>query len=145
MRSQAQNSRKDRARKNLSATDLRNLRTLLLSNVLEPEEIGERIRLARERAGLRQEDLAQLINVSTRTVQYLEAGGSKPYGHLKAIAGATGETVEWFLHGDRPEQPEDSEVAARLSGLERGQEEVLRALDEIRRRLRDDPAEGGSP
>lgn len=115
MRSQA-------ARKKVSATDARNLRTLLLLNVFEPEEIGDRIRQARERAGLRQEDLADLIEMSTRQVQNYEAGESKQYGKLKAIAGATGVTVEWLLHGD-PEAPEPNghldaeEIRARFEGL----------------------------
>lgn len=76
------------------------MRTLLLLNVFEPGEIGDRIKQARERAGLRQEDLADLIGMSTRQVQNYESGESAQYRKLKAIAGATATSVEWLLHGD---------------------------------------------
>lgn len=119
MRSQA-------ARKKVSATNARNLRTLLLLNVFEPEEIGDRIKQARERAGLRQEDLADLIGMSTRQVQNYESGESKQYSKLKAIAGATRVSVEYLLHGEAT-QPDRNEQLERLEGK----------LDEILRRLGD--------
>lgn len=131
MRSQA-------ARKNSAATNLRNLRTLLLLNVLEPEVIGERIKVARERSGLRQEDLAALINVSTRTVQNLEAGDVKPYTHLKAVAVATKVTVEWLLHGDSEETEEDrlAVLEGRIERLARESEEARAILAELLRLAR---------
>lgn len=129
------------ARRKVSATEARNLRTLLLLNVFEPEEIGARIQTARERAGLRQEDLADLIGVANRTVQNYEAGATKPYARLKAIAEATGATVEWLLHGD----PEPGEVSpGELSALQtelaaaRGDLAALAGhLDEVLRILRE--------
>jgi transcriptional regulator with XRE-family HTH domain len=125
------------ARKTLSATDARNLRRLLLLNVFEPEEIGARIKDARERAGLRQEDLADLIGMSTRQVQNYEAGMSKQYSKLKGIAEATGATVEWLLHGDEDgASPRGAgELAARLGSLEERQGHVEELLRELLRRL----------
>ncbi len=117
------------ARKNLSATNARNLRTLLLLNVFEPEEIGDRIRQAREQAGLRQEDLADLIGMSTRQVQNYEAADSKPYAKLRAIAGATGVSVEWLLQGDEAVTP-PGDLHERLGRLEKMVAEVLRRLDD---------------
>ena len=111
------------------------MRTLLLLNVFEPEEIGDRIRRAREKAGLRQEDLADLIGTSTRQVQNYEAGDSKQYSRLKAIAAATDVTVEWLLHGDREEDAADrlaeverhlEALAATVADLAQGQAELLR-------------------
>lgn len=133
MRSQA-------ARKKLSATDLRNLRTLLLLDVLEPREIGERIKQARERAGLRQEDLADLIDMSTRQVQNYEAGESKPYSKLKAIAEATETTVGWLLQGDAAKEPGEAEVVARLAAVESLLQDVLRRLPSAQ----DEPGESSS-
>lgn len=98
------------ARKELSATNLRNLRTLLLLNVFSPEEIGERIAQAREEAGLRQEDLADLIEVATRTVQNYEVGATKPFTKLRRISEATGRPVEWLLHGDQAEANRDEQI-----------------------------------
>lgn len=119
------------ARKHLSATTARNLRTLLLMNVFEPEEIGDRIARARERAGLRQEDLADLIGMSTRQVQNYESGASKQYSKLRAIADATGATVEWLLHGDpENEDVKDERAAVLLERVEAVHEELrqLRTL-----------------
>jgi transcriptional regulator with XRE-family HTH domain len=116
------------ARKQLSATNARNLRTLLLLNVFEPEEIGARIQQAREKAGLRQEDLADLIGMSTRQVQNYEAGESKPFAKLRAIAAATSTTVEWLLHGDEVKEASDAEVVARLGKVEEQLQEILRRL-----------------
>jgi transcriptional regulator with XRE-family HTH domain len=126
------------ARKKVSATTVRNLRTLLLLNVFEPEEIGDRIKQARERAGLRQEDLADLIGMSTRQVQNYEAGDSKQYAKLKAIAGATGTSVEWLLRGEPVEDDEvtSSEVAALGAQLEA----VRAGVERVESLLRGDAA-----
>ena len=124
------------ARKQLSATEARNLRTLLLLNVFTPEEIGARIAEAREQAGLRQEDLADILNVSTRTVQNYEAGATKPYKHLVAIAGATGRTAEWLLHGDPEQDVSRDEWRDRVEGQ---LSDVHALLDRILDRL--DPPE----
>lgn len=115
--------RSQTARKKLSATDIRSLRTLVLVEVLELADIGLRIQKARIEAGLRQEDLAPLINVSTRTLQSYEGGSPALYRKIREIATITGRPVEWLLHGDPPE-PTDlagqgvALVLDRLEGLE---------------------------
>jgi transcriptional regulator with XRE-family HTH domain len=68
--------------------------------VFAPEDLGRRIKAAREEAGLTQPELADLIGLSMRQVQNLEAGVSKPYKHIREIAEATGKSIEWLLHGD---------------------------------------------
>jgi transcriptional regulator with XRE-family HTH domain len=115
-------------RKNLSATDNRNLRTLLLLNAFEDKEIGRRIAQARNIKGLRQEDLAPLIGVSTRSIQGYELGEVSPYKHLRAISEVLGRPVEWFLHGDEPIDPERFEALVErlellVARLEAGQAE----------------------
>jgi transcriptional regulator with XRE-family HTH domain len=94
------------ARKQLSATDARNLRTLLLLNVFAPDEVAARIKQAREEAGLTQDDLADAIGIGMRQVQNLEAATSKPFKHVVKISEATGRSVEWLLHGE-PEATSD--------------------------------------
>jgi transcriptional regulator with XRE-family HTH domain len=86
-------------RKKLSSQDARNLRTLLLLNVFEAEVIGERIARARTEAGLTQEELAELIGVSTRSLQGYEAGAVKPYRHMAKLSSTLNRPVAWFLHG----------------------------------------------
>lgn len=84
----------------LSATDRRNLQTLLLMSVFEPEAIGQRIAQARKEAGLTQEELGDVVGLATRTVQNHEAGATAPYKHLRAYASVLGRDPSWFIHGE---------------------------------------------
>lgn len=122
------------ARKQVSATDARNLRTLLLLNVFAPEELGSRIKTAREQAGLTQDDLADIVGLSMRQIQNLESGTSKPYKHLATIAEATGRSVEWLLHGDAPTSADEDRlreiVREEVSGLQAQLDRILARLQE---------------
>lgn len=103
------------------------MQTLLLASVFEPGAIGERIAQARKEAGLRQEDLADLIGVSTRTVQNYEAGDTSAHRHMRQIADVTGASLKWLLHGE-PEVAEDdrlSQMAAEVSEIRAMLERVL--------------------
>lgn len=103
-------------RKKPSATDVRNLRTLLLLSVFEPEDIGARIAAARREAGLTQEELAELAGVSTRSMQGYEAGAVVPYRHMGKLADVLQRPVAWLLHG---EEAEDADTNAdRLARIE---------------------------
>ena len=81
-------------------------------------EIGRRIAEARARAGgMTQEELGSRIGLSARGVQEIERDRSNPYRHVRAVAEATGVSVEWLLHGVEPEpQREADETLLRLLG-----------------------------
>lgn len=66
---------------------------------VEPEwTIGDRLRKAREHAGLKQQQLAALTGISDRTITHYERGKTKPRRHqLIAWALATGVSLEWLL------------------------------------------------
>lgn len=113
---------KSSGRKNLSATDARNLRTLLLLSVFEPEDIGARIATARKEAGLTQEDLADLVGVSTRSLQGYESGDVVPYRHMGKLAEVTKRPVGWLLHGDTAE--DDPTNAERLAHIQQQLAEI---------------------
>ena len=124
------------ARKQLSATEARNLRTLLLLNVFAAEEIGARIKEAREQAGMDQRDLADLIGLSIRQLQNLEYGASKPYKHLKEIADATNRPFGWFLHGDEDVPTELPQgLAEQLADAMDGLASVVARFESIAARL----------
>jgi transcriptional regulator with XRE-family HTH domain len=132
-------------RRKLAATDARNLRTLLLLSVFEPVDIGARIATARKEAGLTQEELADLVGVSTRSLQGYEAGEVVPYRHMARLSEVTRREVAWLLHGDDP----TSAAPADLRRVVR--EEVASALahvEELLERLADQappaPPEAGS-
>jgi transcriptional regulator with XRE-family HTH domain len=124
MRSQA-------TRKKLSATDARNLRTLLLAAVFEPQEIGERLAQARNEAGLTQEEAADLVGVATRSLQGYEYGDVVPYKKMRALAEVYKKPVAWLLHGD-PQLPESDvtpvQLEAALERVEAVHEDVRRAV-----------------
>lgn len=98
----------------------------------DPTGLGSRIREARVEAGLTQEELAELIGVGTRQMQYYESGDSNPYRTLRRIAEATGKSIGWFMHGDAPIQLGVEELAERLEKLEASQVRVEEALAEQR-------------
>lgn len=107
--------------------------------------IGARLKQARNKVGLTQPDLADLIHVHFRTIQNYESGERDiPLDLLDALATFTQTTSEWLLYGEEVAaiQPLSDAVEARLQGLEDGQartEEALGAqralLDELLRRL----------
>lgn len=121
-------------RKIITATEARNLRTLLLLSVFTPQEIGARLKHARLELGLTQEELADLVGVSTRSWQGYEAGDVVPYRHMQKIAEITRKSVAWLIHGDTDEptrdpdwmQPLREELSAEVVRL-RGLNDALEA------------------
>lgn len=93
----------------------------------EAQEIGARIALARKRAGgMTQETLADLIGVSTRSVQDYEAGVTIPWKYLLPIAKVTKVDVDWLIHGDETEPPEVRELLEDIDArMRRIEEHVL--------------------
>jgi PAS domain S-box-containing protein len=59
--------------------------------------IGRRIARARKEAGLTQQELADRIGVTRRSVQGYESGAIAPYRHLDQLAAAVGQTHEWLV------------------------------------------------
>ena len=109
------------------------LRTFRLT--VTPEEVREicaRIREAREQAGLRLRDMAELLGVELRSyVNYEYVPGSRktprvPWTHLKTIAKATNKPMEWFLHGQ-----DAQDVLDTLARLERQNQLILGGLAKL--------------
>ena len=103
-----------------AATSARNFRTFLLVSQLEAKEIGARIALARKEAGLTQEQVSQMSTVSKRSLQNYEAGTTIPYRHMRELSAMFDRPVEWFLHGQLPEEDAVTlaEIVRRLESLE---------------------------
>ena len=91
-------------------------------------EIGARIQLSRERAGLTQEQLAEAIDRSTQFISTIERGVAGPSLETVVLLCATlGTNADWLLRG-RQETPDAASVAAKLSGLT---QEQLAHVDEM--------------
>lgn len=77
-------------------------------------QIGARIAEARRLAdGMTQEQLGELIGVSTRSIQAYEGGDTIPWKHLRLIGKVTKRSVDWFLYGDEETLDERTEQLVR--------------------------------
>lgn len=102
---------------------------------LSPQS-ADRLRSAREAAGLSQQQLAQLVNVSQHTIANLEReGGGIATTQLSEFAVTLGVRMSWIVEGaDRAEANSRYELAARelrkLSSEE--QENLFKLLESLR-------------
>jgi len=102
-------------------------------------EIGARIGLARKEAGgMTQEQLAELLDVSARSVQDYEAGITIPWKHFQRLEVIFKRPMGWFLHGDVDGEPADvrrllEELTASVAGLAESQDLILERLEKIER------------
>lgn len=93
--------------KKRSATNGQSFRTFLLMQQFAASEIGERIAQARrENDAMTQEQLAELLDVSTRAVQNYEAGITIPWKHFSRLEHIFKKDLTWFLHGESPTSDE---------------------------------------
>ena len=104
----------------LAATNPRTFRTFLLMQQFAAAEIGARIAQARKEAGgMRQRELADLLDTSARSVQNYEAGVSIPWRHFKQLEVVFKRPMEWFLYGEEAATGADEEISLRLDRIER--------------------------
>ena len=120
----AQVKRNRRAAQKVAATNSRSFRTFLLVSQWEAKEIGQRIALARDLAGMTQEQLAELTSFSKRSLQDYETGVTIPWKHFRELARLLRKPEEWFLYGD----PEESSAEDALAEVKREQAETRAAV-----------------
>jgi transcriptional regulator with XRE-family HTH domain len=113
-----------------AATRTRNFSRFLLMAQLQAKEIGARIALARNEAGLTQEEVTDLATFSKRSLQDYERGNTIPYRHMQEISRLLDRPVEWFLHGERPADASETPVELRLAELAAAVEAMSRQLED---------------
>lgn len=65
------------------------------------EIIGNRIKLARNEAGITQEQMGRLLGITRSSIANIERGAQRPYAHqLAAISRLTGVSADVLLHGN---------------------------------------------
>lgn len=64
-------------------------------------EVGRRIASARAAAGLTQQELADRLGVTRRSVQGYESGSVAPYRHLDRLSELLARPVSWFLQDEQ--------------------------------------------
>ena len=73
-------------------------------------EVAGRIVAARKEAGLTQVELAELVDVSPRSMQGYENAEVIPYRKMTNIARVLNRPVEWLLHGEDAVLPSDEKL-----------------------------------
>jgi transcriptional regulator with XRE-family HTH domain len=106
-------------------------------------EIGARIAAARKEGGMTQEELANRIEVSPRSIQAYEAGEVIPYRYLRRLESVLGKDAAWFLHGDAaPPDPSKqfdqilNELAALRRAVNSMQKQVSALVEQSAKRPR---------
>lgn len=115
-----------------------------LMTELDRAAISKRLQSSRKRAGLKQHEMADLLQVHVRSVQDWESVSKDtvPYDRIDEWATSTGTTKAWLLHGDEIVENGDrlARIEGRLESLAGGMAELLdemrllRATPPVRRR-----------
>lgn len=100
----------------------------------DPTAVGRRIAQARREAHISsQQELADRLGVSLRSVQLYEAGTVIPYKHFGKLEDITGRSTAWFLYGEREQGSDLAQVALSIDVLRATLEsQVSEILDRIR-------------
>ena len=88
-------------------------------------ESGKRIRKLREKKGMTQEQLADMVGVSYKTINAIENGSrGTTVDTLDLLADGLGSTIDYIVKGT----VENDEIAILLSGLSSDKQELARRL-----------------
>ncbi|WP_396902793.1 helix-turn-helix transcriptional regulator, partial [Mycolicibacterium sp.] len=86
---------------------------------IPPSRLHYRLRIAREEAAFEQQELADQIGVSRRTISDAERGKKRPRKILlNAWALATGVPISWLEHGIGGWEPPSGDDEVRPKGFE---------------------------
>lgn len=101
--------------------------TLALMARLEAAKVSGRMKDARIRTGLSQQDFADVLKVHKHTVENVENNRliKGPYQYVNAWAAAANVAVEWILHGHAGSTVEEEAVG----------EEILAVVERIETRV----------
>jgi transcriptional regulator with XRE-family HTH domain len=94
-------------------------------------EIGRRIAQARKEAGMTQVELAEILNISARSVQDYERGVTVPWKHFQRLEEVFKRPLRWFLRGESEQDTDAAEREAADRQFDR-HTEILVRLDELR-------------
>lgn len=91
--------------------------------------IGERIKRVRLERSLEQKELAQLVDVTEKSVSNWELGENSPHRHIGLLARALGVSEAWLWQGQsEPDHDEHLRIAERQLDELRGIREELKLI-----------------
>ena len=103
---------------------------------MEPKQIGDRIRQAREDRGLSQEELGVLISRDQRSVSLYESGNRRIYAHdLPTIAAALQVPIMYFYADITSEHDVDEVVSALLNDMPPDKHQITIEIMKLLRKL----------
>ena len=106
--------------------------SVMYSQAVAKEPVGDRIREARGQMGWKQKELAAEVAVEPITVSRWERGATTPdLDVLRLVADATGKPLSYFVGGGEGSPA----LEARVGSLERSLARVEAKLDELLDRL----------
>ena len=81
---------------------------------------------------MRQQEVADYLGVSIRSIHAYESGEVVPYRNMKRLEQLFGRPIAWFLHGEdaikAPAEEQMLELVDRIKNLERQNAEILKLL-----------------
>jgi transcriptional regulator with XRE-family HTH domain len=114
-----------------------NCEKFVSQNDIDPRAIGKRLVQLRHRHEISQRQLADLLNVSERSMSDYERGVTVPWPHMRLIEQTFGVSVEWVLHGVEPGGTSDDRAARRRHAeLRRQLEQLQRSVDQLAEQVR---------
>lgn len=103
------------SRSSASATKDRILRRIFAQmEEIQGAEVGQRIAGARRQAGLTQDEVADLLNLTTRSYQDWEAGKVVPFRRMDELAGVLKSSKRWLMWGDEMPPGQDTLLSEKL-------------------------------
>jgi len=90
--------------------------------------LAQRLRTARDAAGVTQRDLARRIGIRQQTISLIERGESEGTRHLVAIANELGVEPDWLQTGQGPMHPQGFETLVDLTHLDDPTRRAVRQL-----------------
>lgn len=109
-----------------------------------PVAIGERLRWAREQAGLTQSQIARMLKYHRPTISQIEAGQRvvRP-DEIARFASLYGVQETWIIHGDRGIVAKEPRVEIAARELAKLRKEDLDTILKVIRVMRSNTGEGG--
>lgn len=84
---------------------------------MDREKIHSRIREARERAGMNQKQLAEVLHISTQSISAFERNKFPSLDNLRRIAETLGVSTDWLLGMDKPKATNYASLLSLLDEL----------------------------
>ena len=109
-----------------------------------PAAIGERLRWAREQAGLTQTQIARMLNCHRPTISQIEGGQRivRP-DEIARFASLYGVQEKWIIHGDSGLEAKDARVEIAARELAKLRKEDLDAILKVIKVMRSNRRDGG--